>query len=97
MLGNATPSAGYGTPKSTTLAAALNMKVKKFGRTTGQTKGAVFAFNATLNVSYGPGTSRLLHEPDHHQPGDVQRRLATRVRWSWATARAVRAATTASR
>ena len=54
-LGNTTPSAGYGTPKSTTVAAALNMKVKKFGRTTGQTKGTVFAFNATVNVSYGPG------------------------------------------
>ena len=54
-LGNATPSAGYGTPESTTIAAALNMKVKKFGRTTGQTKGSVFAFNATVNVSYGPG------------------------------------------
>ena len=53
MLGNATPSAGYGTPKSTTLAAALNMKVKKFGRTTGQTKGTVFMFNATVNVNYG--------------------------------------------
>ena len=54
-LGNATPGAGYGTPKSSTVAAALNMKVKKFGRTTGQTKGTVFAFNATVNVSYGPG------------------------------------------
>ena len=28
-LGNSTPSAGYGTPSSTTIGAALNMKVKK--------------------------------------------------------------------
>ena len=52
-LGNATPSAGYGTPSSTTMAAALNMKVKKFGRTTSLTKGTVAAVNATVNVNYG--------------------------------------------
>ena len=52
-LGNATPSAGYGTPSSTTMAAVLNMKVKKFGRTTGLTKGSVNAVNATVNVNYG--------------------------------------------
>ena len=53
-LGNATPSTGYGTPKSETIAAVLNMKVQKFGRTTGQTKGAVAAVSAMMNVSYGP-------------------------------------------
>ena len=53
LLGNSTPRAGYGTPQSATMAAALNMKVKKFGRTTGQTKGQVFAINANVNVSYG--------------------------------------------
>ena len=73
-LGNTTPSAGYGTPKSTTLAAALNMKVKKFGRTTGQTKGTVFAFNATLNVSYGPGkvacfTNQIIISPGTFSAG----------------------------
>ena len=35
------------------MAAALNLKVKKFGRTTSQTKGTVNAVNATLNVNYG--------------------------------------------
>ena len=53
LLGNSTPSAGYGTPQSTTMAAALNMKVKKFGRTTGQTKGTVAGVNATVSVGYG--------------------------------------------
>ena len=53
ILDNATPSAGYGIPSSTTMAAALNMKVKKFGRTTSQTKGTVFAVNAMVRVNYG--------------------------------------------
>ena len=52
-LGNSTTSAGYGTPSSTTIGAAPNMKVKKFGRTTGQTKGTVNAINATVSVNYG--------------------------------------------
>ena len=74
MLGNTTPSAGYGTPSSTTMAAALNMKVKKFGRTTGQTKGTVFAFNATVNVSYGPGqvacfTNQIIISPGTFSAG----------------------------
>ena len=38
-LGNATPSTGYGTPKSETIAAVLNMKVQKFGRTTRSDEG----------------------------------------------------------
>ena len=58
LLGNATPSAGYGTPQSTTMAAALKMKVKKFARTTGLTKGQVAAVNATVMVDYGdPGVA----------------------------------------
>ena len=54
-LGNATPSGGYGTPKSTTVAAYLNQKVKKYGRTTGLTTGQVYALNATVDVNYGGG------------------------------------------
>lgn len=52
-LGNATPTNGYGTPKSTTVEAKLRMKVKKYGRTTGLTNGKVYAINATVNVNYG--------------------------------------------
>ena len=51
---NTTPSDGYGVPKSTTLAAAINMKVQKYGRTTGQTQGQIAGINATVNVDYGP-------------------------------------------
>jgi len=56
-LGNATPSDGYGTPKSLTAAAYLNQSVKKYGRTTGLTKGRVYALNATVNVVYDSGVA----------------------------------------
>ncbi len=59
-LGNATPSNGYGTPKSTTRAASINQKVKKYGRTTSETKGRVSAINATVNVGYGKGVARFV-------------------------------------
>ena len=59
-LGNATPSAGYGTPKSTIIAPAINMPVMKFGRTTGFTKGRIYAINATVNVGYDGGVARFV-------------------------------------
>jgi hypothetical protein len=64
QLGNATPSDGYGTPKSTTAPALLNINasVKKYGRTTGLTKGKIWATNATVNVSYSTGTARFVHQ-----------------------------------
>jgi hypothetical protein len=49
-VGNATP--GDGTPKSATVAASVNQKVKKYGRTTGLSKGQVYVINATVNVCY---------------------------------------------
>jgi hypothetical protein len=58
-LGNATPSNGYGTPSSAIVPAALGQKVKKYGRTTGQTKGLVTGINFSGNVGYGePGNER---------------------------------------
>jgi hypothetical protein len=63
QLGNATPSDGYGTPKSATASALLNVNapVKKYGRTTGLTKGKISAVNATVDVGYGPGkTARFV-------------------------------------
>jgi hypothetical protein len=51
-VGNATPSDGYGIPKSTTVPATINEKVQKYGRTTGLTKGRVTSINATVNVCY---------------------------------------------
>jgi len=61
-LGNATPSDGYGTPKSTTVSASINQKVMKYGRTTGQTNGKVDAINATINVGYGSGVARFVDQ-----------------------------------
>lgn len=62
-LGNATPSDGYGIPRSQTIAAEVGMRVKKYGRTTGETKGRVSAINATVNVNYGaPGVARFVDQ-----------------------------------
>ena len=52
LLGNATPSDGYGRPKTKTVSPYINQKVKKYGRTTGFTKGQVVALNAVVNVNY---------------------------------------------
>ena len=60
LLGKATPSDGYGTPKSTTAPAPFNASVKKYGRTTGLTKGKIWASNATVDVGYDAGTARFV-------------------------------------
>ncbi len=61
-LGNATPSNGYGTPKSTKAEASLNLKVQKYGRTSALTKGTVEGVNATVNVGYSSGTARFVNQ-----------------------------------
>ena len=61
-LDKSTPSDGYGVPKSTTVAASINQKVKKYGRTTGLTKGQVYALNATVNVGYSTGVARFVNQ-----------------------------------
>ncbi len=73
-LGNATPSDGYGTPKSATATASINMKVMKYGRTTGQTKGRVSAINATVNINYGTArvarfVNQIIIEPGNFSAG----------------------------
>ncbi|NQU55330.1 MAG: hypothetical protein HQ522_22670 [Bacteroidetes bacterium] len=53
-VGVATPD-GYFTPGTTTVPANSNLLeviVKKYGRTTGFTRGTVYAFNATIDVCY---------------------------------------------
>lgn len=59
-LGKSTPSNGYGTPSTSTVAASLNQAVQKYGRTTGLTTGSVVGINVTLNVGYGSGTARFV-------------------------------------
>jgi hypothetical protein len=51
-LGQATPSWGYGMPQTTPVEASLGMSVKKFGRTTGLTKGVITGINAKIIVGY---------------------------------------------
>ena len=53
---------GYGAPSSGTgVSVAINMRVMKYGRTTGQTKGRVRGINATVNVNYGAaGVARFV-------------------------------------
>jgi len=62
LLGCATPSDGYGAPKSETVVAAINMPVKKYGRTTGLTTGKVYALNATVNVGYDSGIACFVNQ-----------------------------------
>jgi hypothetical protein len=59
LLGNATPSDGYGTPKSAIIVASLNMSVMKYGRTTSQTTGVISGINVTVNVTYDQGVARF--------------------------------------
>ena len=61
-LNNATPDDGYGTPKSATAEAQIRMRVKKYGRTTGQTNGRVVAINMTVDVGYGTGVARFVDQ-----------------------------------
>jgi hypothetical protein len=62
LLGNATPTDGYGTPMSVTTAAVVNDAVQKYGRTTKLTKGTITAINATVNVGYSSGTALFVNQ-----------------------------------
>ncbi len=61
-VGNATPSDGYGMPKSSTVAPTINQAVQKYGRTTGLTEGKILAINATVNVGYDTGIARFVDQ-----------------------------------
>lgn len=52
---------GY-TPSATPVPAALNLKVKKCGRTTMQTQGQVAAINVTVDVLYEHGLARFVDQ-----------------------------------
>lgn len=57
-----TPSDGYGTPKSATVEPSIGQSVMKYGRTTSQTKGKVYAINATVRVTYDSGTALFVNQ-----------------------------------
>lgn len=53
-LDKATPSDGYGTPKSIPVAASINQNVQKYGRTTSLTKGTVTGIDAVIQINMMP-------------------------------------------
>jgi hypothetical protein len=67
-LGNSTPVVlqgyprGYGTPSHVCVTAYVGQAVQKYGRTTGLTKGTVYAINAAVNVGYSTGTARFVNQ-----------------------------------
>ena len=61
-LGIATPADGYGTPKSTPVAAHVEQLVQKYGRTTLLTTGYVSGVEATVVVSYGTRSARFTNQ-----------------------------------
>ena len=62
-LGNATPSNGYGSPKSAIIIDEVLWKsVQKYGRTSELTKGTITGINATINVGYGSGVARFVDQ-----------------------------------
>ena len=64
LVGKATPSNGYGTPKSTTVSVwdSVGKQVQKYGRTTSLTKGTITGISAIVNVSYSSGTARFVNQ-----------------------------------
>lgn len=61
-LDNATPSDGYGMPKSNRVSAELDLAVQKYGRSTSLTKGTITGINATVNVGYSFGTAHFVDQ-----------------------------------
>jgi hypothetical protein len=59
---NATPNDGYGVPSSITVHPRPRMRVMKYGRTTGLTKGRIEAINATVDVHYSLGVARFVRQ-----------------------------------
>lgn len=62
LLGNATPSDGYGKPTSTTVDATLYEQVQKYGRTTSLTKGTITGINVIVDVGYSSGTAHFVNQ-----------------------------------
>ncbi len=62
QLAAATPSDGYGAPRTGTVEASLALEVQKYGRTTGLTRGKVTGLNAILDVDYRTGRARFVDQ-----------------------------------
>ena len=62
LLGNSTPSDGYGTPQSAIVSAFVGQSVMKYGRTSALTTGQVTGINGTVLVTYNSGTARFVNQ-----------------------------------
>jgi len=63
MLGNATPTGGYGAPSSTIRTDnLLNLPVQKYGRTTGLRKGVITNINGTVRVGYSTRSAIFVNQ-----------------------------------
>ena len=62
QLAAATPSNGYGAPRTGTEEVSLMLAVQKYGRTTGLTRGKVTGVNAILDVNYRTGRARFVDQ-----------------------------------
>ena len=63
MLGNATPTGGYGAPSSTIRTDnLLNLPVQKYGRTTGLRKGVITDISATVRVGYSTRSAIFVNQ-----------------------------------
>ena len=62
LVDNETPVDGYGTPMSAPIPAAIDLKVQKYGRTTGLTKGMITGINAVVIINYDSGRARFVDQ-----------------------------------
>lgn len=71
-VGFATPADGYGAPVAATVSPFMNLKVRKYGRTTRMTTGRITSINATIMVDYPTGTAQFVQQfvvsGDYSQP-----------------------------
>lgn len=62
LVGNATPSDGYGMPREAVAVPSFNDRVMKYGRTTSLTTGKVAGLNVTILVQYDTGVARFINQ-----------------------------------
>ncbi len=71
-VGFGTPADGYGVPRAATLNPTMNLRVRKYGRSTRMTSGRISGLNATIMVDYPAGTARFVQQfiitGDNSQP-----------------------------
>jgi hypothetical protein len=62
LVGNATRTPSYGAPRVDTIAPELGMNVKKYGRSSWETKAYIEIVSFTIEVGYNSGTARFIDQ-----------------------------------